>query len=39
MAGKRRTIIAITTRIIVCVVIIALSSVIYIVLRDTKPLP
>ena len=39
MAGKRRTIIAITTRIIVCVVIITLSSVIYIVLRDTKPLP
>ena len=39
MAGKRRTIIAITTRIIVCVVILSLSSVIYIVLRDTKPVP
>ncbi len=39
MAGRRRTIIAITTRIIVCLVILVLSGVIYTVLWKTKPAP
>ena len=39
MAGRRRTIIAITTRIIVCLVILVLSGVIFTVLWKTKPAP
>lgn len=39
MAPKRRTIIAITTRVIVCLAILALSAVIFTVLLITKPAP